>query len=95
LPGFDPARQPGRKELQEVYSYGWENFIENGIKSHKAVMSSNFNRVRIDGRPHPHSGFPPPPALAALANNSTNRQWFLVIVDRHGMSIGQETVRPL
>jgi len=63
-------------------------------------MSSKLNQVRIDGEPHNPFGL-----LFAVGGvndrdqitkrQCTKRQWLLLLIDHHGMSIGRETVRAL
>ncbi len=66
-----------------------------GSRNNKAIVSSKLNQVRIDGEPHNPFGL-----LFAVGgvngrDEITKRQRLLLVIDLHGLNIGQETARAL
>ena len=67
-----------------------------GLKSsrnHKALLSAKLNQVRLDGEPHNPSGLVFAVGVVNARDELTKRQRLLLVIDLHGMNIGQETAR--
>ena len=67
-----------------------------GLKSsrnHKALLSAKLNQVRLDGEPHNPSGLVFAVSVVNTRDELTQRQRLLLVIDLHGLNIGQETAR--
>jgi hypothetical protein len=82
----------GRSFKQRVH------FFAPGLKSsrnHKGLRAAKFNQVRLDGEPHNPSGLVFAVGVVNARDELTRRQRLLLVIDLHGMNIGQETARAL
>jgi hypothetical protein len=80
----------GRSFKQSVHSFA------PGLKSsrnHKALLAAKLNQVRLDGEPHNPSGLVFAVGVVNARDELTKRQWLLLVIDLHGVNIGQETAR--
>jgi hypothetical protein len=67
-----------------------------GLKSsrnHKALLSAKLNQVRLDGEPYNPSGLVFAMNVVNARDELTKRQRLLLVIDLHGLNIGQETAR--
>ena len=69
-----------------------------GLKSsrnHKALRAAKFNQVCLEGEPHNPSGLVFVVGVVNARDELTQRQRLLLVIDLHGLNIGQETARAL
>jgi hypothetical protein len=65
-----------------------------GLKSssnHKALRAAKFNQVRLEGEPHNRTGLVFAVGVVNARDELTKRQHLLLVIDLHGLNIGQET----
>ena len=82
----------GRSFKQSVYIFA------PGLKSsrnHKALWAAKFNQVRLEGKPHHPSGLVFVVGVVNTRDELPQRQRLLLVIDLHGLNIGQETARAL
>ena len=82
----------GRSFKQSVHIFA------PGLKSsrnYKAIVASKLNQARLDGEPHNPSGLVFAVGVVNARDELTKRQGLLLVIDLHGMNIGQETARAL
>ena len=64
-------------------------------RNHKALRAAKFNQVRLDGEPHNPSGLVFVVGVVNTRDELPQRQRLLLVIDLHGLNIGQETARAL
>src|ERR1035438_1213438 len=64
---------------------GMKKIVRTRLKNHKAIVSSKFNQVRIDGQPHNPSGFAFAPSVIDARDEFTKRQASLPAIGSHGL----------
>jgi hypothetical protein len=69
-----------------------------GLKSsrnYKALRAAQFNQMRLEGEPHNSFGLVFAVDVVNARDELTQRQRLLLVIDLHGMNLGQETARAL
>jgi hypothetical protein len=87
-----PFRFLGRSFKQSVHIFA------PGLKSsrnHQRLRAAKFNQVRLEGEPHNPSGLVFAVGVVNARDELTQRQRLLLVIDLHGLNIGQETARAL
>ena len=82
----------GRSFKQSVYIFA------PGLKSsrnHKGLRAAKFNQMCLDGEPHNPSGLVFAVGVVNVCDELPQRQRLLLVIDLHGLNIGQETARAL
>ena len=62
-------------------------------RNYKAFLAAKLNQVRIDGEPHNLSGLVFAVGVVNARDELTQRQRLRLVIDLHGLNIGQETAR--